>query len=116
MILFPVQYQLDCKITNILLVADVGVIDMAIEFAKLPEVLVIELVVVLLTTCKTLPPAGVAHFKPVACALSATNPRTISEDCAKGDYSRINTIVPRQRTIARTRINFYYGTNTARND
>jgi hypothetical protein len=62
------------------------------------------------------PAAGVAHFNPVASALSATNPRTISEDCAKGDYSRINTIVPRQRTIARTRINFYYGTNTARND
>ena len=67
---------------------------------------------------KVIPPplAGVAHFKPVASELSATNPRTISEDCAKGDYSRINTIVPRQRTIARTRINFYYGTNTARND
>ena len=67
---------------------------------------------------KVIPPpaAGVAHLSPVASALSATNPRTISEDCAKGDYSRINTIVPRQRTIARTRINFYYGTNTARNN
>ncbi len=60
--------------------------------------------------------AGVCHFNPVASALSATNPGTISEDCAKGDYSRINTIVPRQRTIPKTRINFYYGTNTARNN
>lgn len=66
---------------------------------------------------KVIPPLeGVAHFNPVASALSATNPGTISEDCAKGDYSRINTIVPRQRTIPRTRINFYYGTNTTRND
>ena len=62
------------------------------------------------------PPEAACHLSPVASELSATNPRTISEDCAKGDYSRINTIVPRQRTIARTRINFYYGTNTARND
>ena len=29
------------------------------------------------------PPAGAAHLSPVASELSATNPRTISEDCAR---------------------------------
>ncbi len=47
------------------------------------------------------PLEAVAHLSPVASALSATNSGTISEDCARGDYSRINTIVPRQRTIPR---------------
>ena len=78
----------------------------------MPDVLFVVVVVIKVKP----PPAGVAHLRPVASALSATISGTISEDCAKGDYSRINTIVPRQRTIPRTRINFYYGTNTTRNN
>jgi hypothetical protein len=44
-----------------------------------------------------------------------SNSRTISEDCAKGDYSSVNGIMPRQRTFAD--IGFPdYGTNTTRDN
>jgi hypothetical protein len=48
---------------------------------KLPEEIDVDVFVKPWTTCKTLPPplAGVAHFKPVASALSATKSAILQE-------------------------------------
>ncbi len=58
----------------------VGVIVAVIVVSvKVELVILVEVVVVALTTCSTLPPAGVAHLSPVVSALSAvkTVPLTV---------------------------------------
>jgi hypothetical protein len=67
--------------TRIFDVAAVGVIvAVRVVSVKVDELMVVEVVVVALTTCNTFPPAaGAAHFNPVAVALSATKPAILQE-------------------------------------